>query len=129
MTQEEFIEVLEEEDYSYEIEGDQIVVTHKWYVNLGSLTSLPPGVVFKNRGTVHLDSLTSIPPGVEFRNKGGVYLNDLTSISPGMEFSNGEDVYLDALIGEWISGWEGNIRGVESKRLLNLMISKGLFER
>ena len=129
MTQEEFIKVLKKKKYSYEIEGDQIVVTHKWYVNLGSLTSLPPGVVFKNRGTVHLDSLTSIPPGVEFRNKGGVYLNDLTSISPGMEFSNGEDVYLDSLIGGWFGDWKGNIKGIDSNRLLNLMISKGIFER
>ena len=107
MTQKEFIKVLDGEGYSYEIEGDKIVVTGEGYVNLSDLTSLSSGVEFNNEGDVILKSLTSISPGVEFRNK--------------------EDVKLDALIGEWISGWEGNIRGVESKRLLNLMISKGMF--
>ena len=66
MTQEEFIEILDGEDYSYEIEGDKIVVTHRGGVDLGnvylsSLTSIPPGVEFKNKGYVNLDSLKSLP--------------------------------------------------------------------
>ena len=160
MTQKEFIEVLDEKGYSYEIEGDKIVVTvlgsvflndltslpsgvefrGGYHVHLGSLTSLPPGVVFNNKGDVYLESLTSIHPDVEFNNtgyvekymgfvKGHVYLKRLTSIPPGVKFKNGGGVELDALIGEWISGWEGNIEGINNKRLLNLMISKGIFER
>jgi len=147
MTQEEFIKKLDEEGYSYEIEGDKLVVTHERDVNLNSLKSLPPGVEFKNRGDVWLHSLTSIPPGVEFRNDGsvwlnslkslppgvefrndgGVRLNSLKSLPPGVEFKNRWSVKLDSLIGGWFDDWKGNIEGIDSKRLLNSMISKGMF--
>ena len=109
MTQEEFIKVLDEEGYSYEIEGDLIVVTYGYGVDLSALTSIPPGVEFKNGGYVDLESLTSLPPGVEFKN--------------------GEDVYLGLLIGRWFDEWQGNIEGIDSKRLLNVMIKQGVFER
>ena len=89
MTQEEFIEVLDKKGYSYEREGNKIVVTYKFYVDLVSLTSLPPGVVFNNVG----------------------------------------GVYLEFLIGVWFYEWEGNIKGIDQKRLLNKMISIGLFDR
>jgi hypothetical protein len=58
MTREEFIEVLDEKRYSYRIEGNKIVVTSRMGVNLDSLTSLPPGVEFKNGGSVNLKLLT-----------------------------------------------------------------------
>ena len=127
MTQEEFIEILDREGYSYEIEGDKIVVNHKRHVYLGSLTSLPPGVEFRNKGDVYLSSLTSLPPGAEFRNKGFVDLELIESIPPDTEFRNEGDVYLESLTDGWFSGWNGNIDGIDSKRLLNLMISKGVF--
>ena len=147
MTQDEFIKVLKKKGYSYELEGDNIVVTHEGDVNLESLKSLPPGVEFKNGGGVDLESLTSIPPGVEFRNEGGVDLESLTSLPTGVEFSNGGsvalnsltslptgvefrnkgDVWLDSLIGGHFSDWKGNIEGIDSKRLLNLMIKQGVF--
>ena len=107
MTREEFIKVLDEEGYSYEIEGDKIVVTYGYGVDLSALTSIPPGVEFKNGGYVDLESLTSLPPGVEFKN--------------------GEDVYLGLLIGRWFDEWQGNIEGIDSKRLLNVMIKQGVF--
>ena len=107
MTREAFIDILDEKRYSYMIVGGKIVVTDDDAVHLDALTSIPPGVVFRNEGSVHLDALTSLPPGVEFRNGGSVYLR--------------------ALIGGTIFQWKGNIEGVESKRLLNLMISKGMF--
>jgi hypothetical protein len=44
-------------------------------------------------------------------------------------FKNKGDVYLRALTGGWFDDWKGNIKGIDSKRLLNSMISKGLFER
>ena len=106
MTQEEFINVLDRKDYSYKIEGDLIVVTYK--------------------NTVDLESLTSLPPGVEFRNGGYVYLYSLTSLPPGVVFKNGGDVGLKS-IGEWFEYWKGNIKGIASKRLLNVMIKQGLF--
>ena len=129
MTQKEFIEILKKKKYSYEVEGDQIIVTRKGDVNLSALTSLPSGVVFKNEGDVDLEALTSLPPGVVFENGGDVFLRALTSLPPGVVFENGGNVWLKALIGGWFSDWSGNIEGIESKRLLNFMIKKGVFER
>jgi hypothetical protein len=129
MTQKEFIKKLDEKGYSYEIEGDKLVVTHELAVSLVSLTSLPPGVEFKNKVYVDLDSLTSLPPGVVFSNEGHVWLNDLKSLPSGVEFRNGGDVHLNSIIGGWFGDWKGNIEGIDSKMLLNKMISKGIFER
>ena len=109
MTQEKFREVLDERRYSYKIEGGKVIVTGDGYVDLRSLTSLPPGVVFKNGGGVDLGALTSLPPGVVFNNEGSVYLG--------------------SLVGGSFNRWKGNIEGIDSKRLLNVMISLGLFER
>ena len=132
MTREEFIKVLDEKRYSYEIQGDKIVVTHDRNVYLHSLTSIPPGVVFRNGGNVDLDSLTSLPSGVVFRNGHNVVLSSLTSIPLGVEFKNKGDVILDSLIGR-IGGefddWNSNIEGINNKRLLNKMIKDGIFER
>jgi hypothetical protein len=127
MTQKEFIKKLDREGYSYEIEGDKLVVTHEGDVNLQSLKSLPPGVEFKNKGDVWLNALKSLPPGVVFSNEGSVRLHSLTSIPPGVEFSNEGHVYLESLIGGWFFEWQGNIEGIDSKRLLNLMIKRGMF--
>jgi hypothetical protein len=57
-------------------------------------------------------------------------MKDLTSLHPGVEFKNGGGVYLGSLIGDYsFTNWQGNIEGIDSKRLLNSMISKGIFER
>jgi hypothetical protein len=147
MTQEEFIEELKKRGYSYEIEGDEIVVTHQGWVSFPSLKSLPPGVQFQNQGWVSLDSLERVPPGVQFQNKGDVGLNSLESLPPGVQFQNKGDVglhsleslppgvrfqnqgwvSLSSLVGGWFEDWKGNIEGVDPKRLLNLMIDKKLF--
>ena len=127
MKQKEFIKVLNKEGYSYKIEGDKLVVTHKDNVELWKLKTLPPGVEFRNKGDVYLNSLTSLPHGVEFENDGNVILDSLTSLPPGFEFRNNGRVYLKSLIGGWFENWEGNIEGINNKRLLNLMISKGVF--
>jgi len=149
MTKEAFIDILDEKRYSYRIEGNKIVVTSRMGVNLDALTSIPSGVKFENGGWVDLDSLTSLPPGVKFRNMGYVRLESLTSLPPGVEFENGGDVnlraltslppgvefnnrgyvYLRSLIRGGFQDWEGNIEGIDPKRLLNMMINKGLFER
>ena len=135
MTREKFIKLLDEMEYSYEIQGNKIVVTHDRNVWLEYLTSLPPGVEFRNRGDVWLKSLASLPPGVEFRNAGKVYLNSLTSLPPdvmfenvgnvflggitslssNLEFKNDGVVYLRSLMGGWFSEWNGNIKGIDSK--------------
>jgi hypothetical protein len=129
MIREEFIKVLDDKGYSYEIEGNKIVVTHGRYVDLESLTSIPHGVEFKNGGYVDLKSLTSLSPGVSFRNEGSVDLKSLTSLPPGVEFKNIGDVYLKSLTGGRFYDWKGNIKGIDKKRLMNKMIKDGLFER
>jgi hypothetical protein len=133
MTQKAFIKILDRKRYSYVEEGGKIVVTEV-YADLGSLTSIPPGVEFKNERDVNLESLKTLPSGVKFRNRGYVYLDSLETISPGVVFNiegdrNGRDVYLDSLTGGWLSAWKGNIEGIGSKRLLNKMIADGLFDR
>jgi hypothetical protein len=150
MTREEFIEILDEKRYSYEIEGDKIVVTHNGKVHLSSLETLPSGVKFKNGGDVYLESLKTLPPdtifgnriwgvyleslktispGVEFKNQGGVFLNSLETISPGVVFKNRWRVRSNSLFDGFLDDWSGNIEGIGSNRLLNKMISDGLFDR
>ena len=128
MTQEKFREVLDGKRYSYEMEGNKIVVTRKGTVYLNSLTSIPLDMEFKNKGSVYLNSLTSLPPGAVFSNEGEVGLGSLTSLSPGVIFDNGGDVYLRSLMGGFFDDWKGNIEGIDNKRLLHVMISLGLFE-
>ena len=126
MTREEFIEILRKKRYSYKMEGDKIVITHGWWVDLDGLETLPPGVAFKNRGHVLLSSLETLPPGVQFKNGGYVGLSRLKSISPGVHFKNDGYVYLKGL--GWVENNEGiGIEGVDNKRLLHLMIKKELF--
>ena len=147
MTREEFIKILNKKKYSYEMEGNEILVTHQENLYLSSLESLPPGVRFQNQGDVRLDSLKSLPPGVQFQNqgyvnlpslkslppgvrfenKGDVYLNSLESLPPGVRSENRGEVYLNSLVGGWFEDWKGNIEGVNPKRLLNLMTDKSLF--
>ena len=134
MTQEEFIEELKDRGYSYhESIGGIIVVTRGEgsgdAVRLKSLTILPSGVRFENQGTVHLKSLTSLPSGVRFENQGTVHLDSLKRIPPGVVFGNGKYIGLDAITGDyWFHIWEGNMEGIDSKGLLNLMIEQGIFE-
>ena len=149
MTREEFIEVLKKKGHSYKMEGNKVTITNDRHIYSALVTSLPPGVMFinngdvgfryltsissgvefRNKGNVHLPSLTSLPPGVVFKNMGSIWLESLTSIPPDVEFNNGGGVNLGSLIGGWFEYWKGNIEGIDSKRLLNVMISIGIFNR
>jgi hypothetical protein len=127
MTREAFIEVLDEKGYSYKIEGNKIVVTSiSGEVWLSDLTSLPPGVEFRNEDYVCLDSLTSLPSDVVFNNGDYVSLESLTSLPSGVVFKNKGNIWLGSLTG-WFYEWNGNIEGINNKRLLNLMIKQGVF--
>ena len=129
MTREEFIEELDDKGYYYKIEGNKIVVTHKGNAFLNSLTSISPGVVFNNEGGVFLKSLKSLPHDMGFNNRDDIFLPFLTSLPPGVEFRNFGYVKLISLMGGYFDDWKGNIKGIDEKRLLNKMISLGLFER
>ena len=107
MSQEEFKKELDEREYSYEIEGNKIEITHN--------------------GNVWLP-ITILPPGVEFKNHGNVWLNSLTTLPLDLKFSNRGYVSLDSLIEGLFSNWRGNIEGIGSNMLLNKMIALGLFE-
>jgi hypothetical protein len=128
MTREEFIKILDKKEYSYKIQGNKVIVTHKGNVDLRDLTSLPPGVEFRNKGSLWLDSLTSLPPGVVFGNGGFIMLITVTSLPSGVVFKNKGNIWLGSLTG-WFYHWEGNIEGINKNRLLNKMISIGIFER
>jgi hypothetical protein len=129
MTREEFIKVLDKGGYSYTIEGDRVIVTHPGLVNLKSLQTLPQGIEFNNRGDVHLRSLQTLPQGIVFNNGGAVNLMSLQTLPQGIVFNNGGAVNLMSLTRGWFSGWQGNIGGIDFKRLLNKMISLGLFDK
>ena len=111
---EEFKLALEFEGYTYrEAEGRILVMggnKYKRNIWLTNWVSLPSGVVFINEGNVWLDSLRRIPPGVVFYNSGRLQLTELSGNKP-------------------FHLWDGNIEGIDSKRLLNKMISIGLFDR
>ena len=138
MTRGEFIEILEEKSYSYEMSGDKILVIGgsgpdgRFDVILNKITSLPPDVVFNNKMIVYLGSLKSIPLGVEFNNGGDIYLESVKSISPGVVFNNkGRYINLESLVGGWLGflSFDGIIEGIDHKKILNKMISDGVFDR
>ena len=148
MTREEFIKELDDLEYSYEIEGDKIIVTHsESHVDLNHLTHIPPNIIFNNVMDVDLESIKYVPPGVEFRNEGSVYLASVISISPDSIFNNGWAIDLGPLKKippsvvfnnkgwvnlDWFGSsweWRGNIKGIGGNRLLNKMISLELFNR
>jgi hypothetical protein len=131
MTREEFIKIIDQKQYSYRIENNDIVITsghNSEFISLIELEDIPSGVVFKNRGSVILEPLTSLPPGIKFQNKGNTYLDSVTSISPGVEMDS-YSIRMESLIGGYFDDWEGNIEGIGEERLLNRMISLGIFNR
>ena len=56
-----------------------------------------------------------------------VALKSLNTLPPGVVFNNGGNVNLGSLIGGRFKDWSGNMEGIDSKMLLNHMISKGVF--
>jgi hypothetical protein len=112
-----------------------VVFNNKGEVTFNSLTSISPGVVFNNEGKVGLYYLIDLPTNVVFSNKGKVSLWNLKTIHSGVVFNNQGDVDLEAIIDPTIrslslfSSWHGNIKGIESNKLLNKMIKDKVFER
>jgi hypothetical protein len=128
MTREEFIQELEYNNCSYEIKENKIVATHKDGIIL-FINSIPSGVEFNSKGVVYLYELKDLPSGVIFNNKGDIVLDSIKNISRGVKFNNSGDIRLNSLTGGWFYEWDGNIGGIGENRLLNKMISLGLFER
>ena len=116
--------------YYTEVKGGKIIVSAfpdedgSCDIDLREL-EIPSDVIFENEGEVTL-SIEEIPENVEFANEGDVYLYYVENIHTSVKFNNEGEVFLK---GDWFGGWEGNIEGIDSKRLLNVMINKGVFER
>ena len=148
MTREEFKQELDDRKYSYEEEGNKIIVNNIGIVDLDHLETLPEGIIFSNSDNVYLDSLKVLPEGIIFSNTGAVSLESLETLSNGIIFSNTGSVYLkdlktipygfefmdstpylDSIFGGFFSAWNGNIEGIGGNRLLNKMIKDKLFDR
>ena len=109
MTREEFIKLLDDNRKRYNIEGNNIIVNDDGPLAFSFLDKgIPPGVIFKNGGFVTLGKTRIIDPSVEFHNSGVVIFD------------------LDGL--RYIHNWDGNIEGINDKKMLNLMIKKGIFQ-
>lgn len=142
MTREAFIKVLGKKGYPYEIVGDKIVVNAEvgnpgysgdGFLYLGDLKSLPPNVHFKVSGNIYLNALAHLPSGISFGGRGWmVKLNSLRSIPSDTRF--GINASIRSIIGPaggygYFHAWEGNIKGIDPKRLLDKMVSLGLFDK
>ena len=129
MTIEEFIEELSYTEYSYEIVGGKINVTTGDEEGdfIMYLPSIPPDVIFSNPGYVELNYIDNVPSGAEFNNKGHVFLSSVNVIEKDVYFNNDGGVYLKSIFNGWSDYCDFKIDGIDSKRLLNLMIKQGLF--
>ena len=117
--------------YYTEVKGGKIIVSAfpdedgSCDIDLREL-EIPSDVIFENEGEVTL-SIEEIPENVEFANEGDVYLYHVENIHPSVKFNNEGDVWLK--VGWFNLIWKGNIEGIDPKRLLNLMIKRGMFGR
>jgi hypothetical protein len=112
MTREKFIEVLDEERCGYILDDDGRIIINQdgsLSVFLPAGSSIPPGVVFNNRGFKKLGGVISIQPGVEFNSSEII-------IKPLFGYGNG-----------YLRHQQFHIDKIDNSRLFNLMISKGIF--
>ena len=118
MTREEFIEVLDKEGYSHEINGNKLIVrkaakdsgeNHNLHVysipsnvifevdgnlGIGFISSIPNGVEFRNTGSVIFLRLETLSPDVKFNNKGSIWMEEIEVLPSGLVFNNGEGIFL-----------------------------------
>lgn len=101
MTREEFIEVLDKEGYSHEIDGDKIIVkkddNSDREGHILKITSIPSNIIFKCEGNLIFPYLTSLADGIEFRNNGRVSLREMKSIPSDIKFNNKGSVWAEEL--------------------------------
>jgi hypothetical protein len=132
MTREDFIKVLKGKRYSYYIENGWVIVNYDNRLDLESLKTLPERIEFRNHGYVNLCHIKNLPKDIIFNNQGGVYLDSLENLTEDTKFENsGYIVALDRL--GLILGlnykFPLRIDGILDRRLLNKMISLGLFDK
>ncbi|MCK9541062.1 MAG: hypothetical protein M0R03_03430, partial [Novosphingobium sp.] len=93
----EFEQILKDNGISYYIENERLIINHKGYVYLPSLTQLPENIQFNNNGYVYLPSLTQLPENIQFNNEEDVLLRSLTQLPENIQFNNKGNVYLNSL--------------------------------
>jgi hypothetical protein len=89
-------------------------------------------LISSNTGTVDFNftigfndhSIKELPGNIEFVNSGPVRLDNTIGIDPTVVFNNNGYVSIKKLN---TRTWNGNIKGINGRRLLNLMIKKELF--
>jgi hypothetical protein len=137
MEQEEFKSALDQKGIFYEMEEERLVIECYTDLNLNRIKTIPSGVIFRYwlSGVslkVYLNDLEEIPPGVEFMG-GRIYLNSLRRIDPSVKIGSNCVMICPMLDGETINDvpaiyhFEFGIEGIEDWRILNKMISVGLF--
>lgn len=152
MTREEFIELLQGENYFSSTEGDKIIITggfhnhilldlstipsnvefsNSGFVSMPNLLEIPEGVSFNNTGYVDLSSVRKIAPGTGFNNKGYLSLRSLYNIPADIRFNNRGEIYAAGIHIDssdyQISPKELGIKGISNRSILNLMIRQGVF--
>jgi len=137
MTIEEFKSALDQKGIFYEMEEERLVIECYSDLKLNRIKTIPPGVIFRYwlsgvYPAVYLNDLEEIPPGVEFMG-GRIYLNSLRRIDPSVKIGSncvmvcpmlGEETINDVPV---IYHFLFAIDGIEDWRILNKMISVGLF--
>ena len=131
MEREEFIKILASSvNAPYVIEGEKIIVGRgfPFSIFLNHLTFVPDDVQFEGGGNIHMTSVEKIGERVLFKNSGrvlfknsgGVGLLSLSRISRTVRFDNELNVIFRGDFG---------IDGINHNKILNKMISLGLFDR
>ena len=142
MTREAFIEYLESKNIDFQIEpSGMIVITYDDYDLYldNTVIEIPSGVEFRTSHQVRGSWVKVVNPNVIFNMQGKwgsepwVWLPNVEKIYPGVEFHNNGSCILKMLEREGRANvvtfrdWAGNIKGVDSNRLLNVMIKQGIF--
>lgn len=79
--------------YSYNENGELLMVSNDGHVNLEDVNYLPSHVCFQNNGYVDLSSIKTLPEYTVFENSGNIYLDSLKIFSKGVRFKNGKYIF------------------------------------
>jgi hypothetical protein len=109
--------------YSYNENGETLMVSTDGHVNLEDVNYLPSHVCFQNNGYVDLSSIETLPEYTVFSNDGNIYLDSLKGFSKGVRFKNGKDIFgmkfgMTHLINSL------GIEGISIQRIINCFIKQ-----
>jgi hypothetical protein len=109
--------------YSYNENGETLMVSTDGHVNLEDVNYLPSHVCFQNNGYVDLSSIETLPEYTVFSNDGNIYLDSLKGFSKGVRFKNGKDIFgmkfgMTHLINSL------DIEGISIQRIINCFIKQ-----